>query len=231
LDGKGITSAYYPQLLSADPLATGSVLAEGMDSNRYEYLGQFPYLPPFSQGDSASTQSFSIDRRVANSTTTTSDHSYSVGVTVSGGLDVGLFKAKLTASTNWTWSSSSSSKMSTGSGSTDSFTVGQPAFGYTGGTNLYVYEDKIYKTYAFALSAPPTPSCNGLCGGQHPSGCWCDTQCEQFGDCCADKIPSCGSDSCAGSCGASSTSGSCFCDGDCAAFGDCCFDAGPQCGF
>jgi hypothetical protein len=52
-EDKGVGSGYYPQLLSADPLATGSVLAEGMDSN-------------------GST----------HSTTTVSDHSCSVGVSV-----------------------------------------------------------------------------------------------------------------------------------------------------
>lgn len=44
--------------------------------------------------------------------------------------------------------------MSTGTGSMDGFTVGQPAFGYSGPTILHVYQDKIYKTYAFALDWP-----------------------------------------------------------------------------
>lgn len=29
-------------------------------------------------------------------------------------------------------------------------------------------------------------SCEGSCGGQAASGCWCDTQCAKFGDCCSD---------------------------------------------
>ncbi len=35
-------------------------------------------------------------------------------------------------------------------------------------------------------------SCSGNCGGQAPGGCWCDSQCAQYGDCCADKVPVCG---------------------------------------
>ncbi|HEU4536236.1 MAG TPA: hypothetical protein VFS00_19060, partial [Polyangiaceae bacterium] len=42
---------------------------------------------------------------------------------------------------------------------------------------------------------PPPPggdSCQGFCGGQSDAGCWCDGQCEQFGDCCADRAAVCG---------------------------------------
>ena len=40
---------------------------------------------------------------------------------------------------------------------------------------------------------PPDPnSCEGQCGGQAPGGCWCDSQCARFGDCCPDKVAVCG---------------------------------------
>lgn len=37
-------------------------------------------------------------------------------------------------------------------------------------------------------SAPPTNSCvlNNRCGGRAPSGCYCDSVCTSFGDCCPD---------------------------------------------
>jgi len=35
-------------------------------------------------------------------------------------------------------------------------------------------------------------SCVGYCGGQAPSGCYCDNTCDQTGDCCADKQSACG---------------------------------------
>jgi hypothetical protein len=38
---------------------------------------------------------------------------------------------------------------------------------------------------------PPT-SCEGHCGGQAPGGCWCDSLCTQYGDCCGDKQNKCG---------------------------------------
>jgi hypothetical protein len=37
----------------------------------------------------------------------------------------------------------------------------------------------------------PGPSCQGLCGGQSPAGCFCDAACAQFGDCCPDKASVC----------------------------------------
>ena len=35
-------------------------------------------------------------------------------------------------------------------------------------------------------------SCVGNCGSQAPGGCWCDSQCASFGDCCSDKVAVCG---------------------------------------
>ena len=32
------------------------------------------------------------------------------------------------------------------------------------------------------------------CGGQSTGNCWCDSECEDFGDCCADKVDVCGAD-------------------------------------
>lgn len=41
-------------------------------------------------------------------------------------------------------------------------------------------------------SAPDPNSCVGNCGGQAPGGCWCDSLCANYGDCCSDKVPVCG---------------------------------------
>lgn len=34
---------------------------------------------------------------------------------------------------------------------------------------------------------PSATSCKDSCGKQAPGGCWCDTTCEQYGDCCDDQ--------------------------------------------
>jgi len=46
----------------------------------------------------------------------------------------------------------------------------------------------------FAIYDPPPPGggqCDGSCGGQAPSGCWCDESCNSFGDCCSEVCTDC----------------------------------------
>jgi Proprotein convertase P-domain/Somatomedin B domain len=77
-------------------------------------------------------------------------------------------------------------------------------------------------------------SCKGYCGKQAPAGCWCDSQCVTFGDCCKDKKPICDAPkpdpkpSCTGFCGKQSPDG-CWCDSQCATYGDCCKDKQQTC--
>jgi hypothetical protein len=61
----------------------------------------------------------------------------------------------LQATGGWTWTNTNST--STGSGTTQSasLTVGGPAYGYTGVTELAVYKDTIFNTFAFVLVPPP----------------------------------------------------------------------------
>ena len=100
-------------------------------------------------------------------------------------------------------------------------------------------------------SKPPKPgggpgplTCQGHCGKQAPSGCWCDPSCKSKGDCCPDFAAACpaaappkapkqgggsGQASCQGHCDKQAPSG-CWCDSHCKSKGDCCSDVGPRCG-
>jgi hypothetical protein len=40
--------------------------------------------------------------------------------------------------------------------------------------------------HCYAAVIKPPQSCSGHCGGQAPGGCFCDSLCMNFGDCCAD---------------------------------------------
>ncbi|MEX1363008.1 MAG: trypsin-like serine protease [Nannocystaceae bacterium] len=40
-------------------------------------------------------------------------------------------------------------------------------------------------------AAPAPNSCEDRCGEQAPAGCWCDSQCAGFGDCCGDVQTAC----------------------------------------
>ena len=178
-----ITPDMYPGILQADAFFQGISPIPGMDTDRFDYIDEFPYQPPPSPlgpGQMPSTQPYAVTQSTTTSDTKTSSYSNSVGVTVSGGFNVGLFKESESVSNKWTWTHSSSNKESTGIGSMDTLTVGQPDFGYNGPGLLHVYEDRIFKTYAFTLdyagAAPFTDDGSTFCEvggvGMHccPSG-------------------------------------------------------------
>ncbi|GMV42762.1 MAG: hypothetical protein AMXMBFR64_44780 [Myxococcales bacterium] len=79
--------------------------------------------------------------------------------------------------------------------------------------------------------------CAGNCGSQAPDGCWCDSACVGFGDCCNDACDNCGycmgstGTGCAGNCDSYSYAGNCYCDSICVSAGDCCSDACSICGY
>lgn len=59
-------------------------------------------------------------------------------------------------------------------------------------------------------------SCVGKCGGES-TGCMCDDQCTQYGDCCGDYKTACGGSSCTPKCASGATCGSSDgCGGKCA---------------
>ena len=154
LDFWGITPDDYPKLLAADPLFTGTTPNMTMNPDRYKLVGVYPYLPPFAEGDEASTQTFSIENSRTDTNTADYDFDTSVGLGVTIGGDFGVVETKLTVTGTWTWTNSSSTSRSNETESTDAFTVGQPAFGYSGPTLLRAYIDKVFGTYAFTLDYP-----------------------------------------------------------------------------
>lgn len=153
----GITSDMYPDMLQADAFFQGVAPTPGMDSDRFIWIDQFPYQPPgapLKSGQMPLTQPYSVTQSATTSDTNVSSHSDSVGFSVKGGGTSGIFTADLTVSSKWTWSYSSSNKESSTTGSMDTLTVGQPSYGYSGPGLLNVYEDRIFKTYAFTLNYP-----------------------------------------------------------------------------
>jgi agmatine/peptidylarginine deiminase len=99
--------------------------------------------------------------------------------------------------------------------------------------------------------------CAGACGGQGASGCYCDEECFNYGDCCGSVCEDCptlsgcggggcnppcgpgqtcqngmcvpgGGGDCAGSCGGAAPSG-CYCDEECFNYGDCCGSVCEDC--
>ena len=86
-----------------------------------------------------------------------------------------------------------------------------------------------------------TNSCTGHCGGPAADGsCYCDAQCQQSGDCCADVAQCATTGATGGGCGAAQCGTEqpatengveCYCDLTCMVYGDCCSNASTLCGF
>jgi hypothetical protein len=61
-----------------------------------------------------------------------------------------IFKSSMKNPESWDWTYTSSQSNSTGTSETATVTVGGPVYGYTGPTDMSVYYDVVYKTFAFA---------------------------------------------------------------------------------
>ncbi len=165
LSGHGVTTNDYPNILSADPLATGSPNPLEYP-NRFVRVGSYNFEPVGASGDTSNPQTVILTQKTSNSSTSTESYSYSLGYTVTGGADDGLLEAKLTDTNTLTWKNSSSYKLSNGTSSMDTLTVNQPSASYQGPIFGTVYEDTIFKTYSFSLDS--------VCGGNQAAAQLCD---------------------------------------------------------
>lgn len=152
----GITTADYAEILEADPYAYGPVPV----SSRYVSLNTtFPYEPPYAPGDPVPTLNFTATYSSTNTSGSEVVNEYTAGVTWEGGLDfISLVQAKLKVESKWTWTDTKSLSTATGTMESASVTIGGPAFGYTGPTDMGVYYDLLYKSFLFVPieGAPPT---------------------------------------------------------------------------
>ncbi len=145
LASHGITNKDYNQILSADPYASNVTGTGAPDSARFAYVSVLPYEPQV--GDKfiwKGTNNYTA------STTKSTDHTYTVGASVS----TKVIGQKLKASDSYTWTNSSSSKNSNGTTETDTLTLMMPSSSYTGPTDVYVYVDTIYKTLMCSFVSP-----------------------------------------------------------------------------
>jgi hypothetical protein len=88
---------------------------------------------------------------------------------------------------------------------------------------------------------PASLSCAGICGGPTADeACWCDDQCQAYGDCCPDYTQVCNAPpppvegGCAvnlcGSANPALENGNpCYCDSSCSQYGDCCSNYTTTC--
>jgi hypothetical protein len=148
LDAAGLNTNDYAQILSANPFANG---ASAIDANRFLPTPQsFPYEPPFSASDPVFTSTIATQNSVNVTNTHTVQHQYGVTASISGGIGITL---KVGSSMEWT--NTNTMGTSTTSQQSATATIGGPAFGYKGSTDVVVYWDSIYNSFMFSF--PPDP--------------------------------------------------------------------------
>jgi hypothetical protein len=150
LNAAGVTASDYATILASDPLATQS---STVDPSRFVAANtMFPYEPPATPNDPVIPITTTISSSSTSTTGLTTQETYKVGLSLSGTagfLDVVNSTMKNTAT--WTWTNTSSSSTSSGTTQSASLTIGGPAYGYAGATEVAVYTDTVYNTFAFVL--------------------------------------------------------------------------------
>jgi hypothetical protein len=153
----GITDADFLDIMQRDVLANGSTT---LDAKRFRPLNfTFPYEPPYSQNDPVPTTTFSLSDSSTNTVGSKVTDDYKVELQIHAqGNYLGLVKASLKNTDSWEWTYTSSQSSSTGTSEAATVTIGGPSYGYSGSTDMGVYFDTIYKTFAFSLieSTPVT---------------------------------------------------------------------------
>jgi hypothetical protein len=160
LDAAGLTATDYAQILSANPFANG---AGSIDPNRFVPIPQsFPYQPPESASGSAVLSTVNFQNTFTVSSTHTVQNQYGVSVSISAGLNLGIFSASLKVTGSMEWTNTNSLGTSSESLQSASATVGGPAIGFSGPSDVVVYWDTIYNSFMFAFPSQPSTASGTL---------------------------------------------------------------------
>jgi hypothetical protein len=141
----GVTSQDYDHILNSDPFAFDSSGSTRPDPDRFQYITVLPYEPTV-----PNSYTWSTENNYTSSDTNGESVSYTAGASWTGQ----VLSNELEVSGKHTWTSSSSSTNSQSGSNTQTVVLTMPSATYTGPTNMYVYVDKIYKTFMFSFLAP-----------------------------------------------------------------------------
>jgi hypothetical protein len=115
----------------------------------------FPYEPPATPNDPVIPITTNISSSSTATTGLTTQTTYKVGMALSGEAGfIDIAKTTIKETGSWVWTNTSSTSTSSGATQSASVTLGGPAYGYTGVTEVAVYKDTIYNTFAFVLVPP-----------------------------------------------------------------------------
>jgi hypothetical protein len=145
LTRSGITSADYPNILAADPLATGS----SATAPRYQSAGWVvPYNPLDLAGDPNPTEKLTVtsDNVTTSETGTTKDATLTISESLQPGIP-GFASAELKSTQSWEFEHSSSNEQSSEFSSSADVTIASPSAGYTGPPQIAILWDSVFHTF------------------------------------------------------------------------------------
>lgn len=154
----GITSADLTDIIARDPLVKDNT---ALSSDRFQKVlvnsGPIPYIPGESSGANPGSFRGQISTTNNSTVSTTKGDTYSMGLTVGFGAQASLILAKLSATlTNkdeWTWNTNKTNTTSNSITTSADVVIGGPGLPtqgpYTGPTQIQVYLDTYYNTFAF----------------------------------------------------------------------------------
>lgn len=121
-----------------------------------------PYDPPLNPNDGVPLQLQSIDNSSTNTATIATAYDYKESATISAGFNLGVYATTLQDTQSWEWTNTNTVATVAGSEQKMSLTLGGPAFGYTGPTNMDVYFDTLYNTFAFVPNQLTAQTLHGV---------------------------------------------------------------------
>jgi hypothetical protein len=152
LDAAGITANDYATIWHRDRLAdvATNVDPSTVDGKRYKFIRTIDYEAPYKLGDPQPIQTYDLKTSTISTSTLDGEDDYKVGLTIDVGADV-FIKAKLKSTNTWEWTNKSSTSKSILASESATATIGGPANGFAGSTQVGVYYDSVYRTFAFRM--------------------------------------------------------------------------------
>jgi hypothetical protein len=153
----GLDSGDFAEILNADPFANDpNGVPDPSRFARVEFNGSngnvstFAYEPSPNPDFMPGQMEVTLTRDQTDTSADNYEYDNSVGVKIEGSSGFGpIFSAKVNAELKWTWTYKSSVSISSEHKTTADFTIGVPSTDYTGPTQVAVYYDSIFNTFAF----------------------------------------------------------------------------------
>jgi hypothetical protein len=146
-----LTEKDYAKLVAVDPLATGDAAKTIASSKRYKQVDTtFAYEPPLNANDATQSTTLTLKNETISTKTDEVDVLSTAELKLTGSIGSPFASISVTADGQWQWTQTSSKGELSDQAQQAAVTITEPSFGYTGPTDMGVYWDTVYNTFAFA---------------------------------------------------------------------------------